>query len=329
MIITKCIMTRIDLTNVSDTYNTNKEKLLLEKLNRKYESICYLGMLILRVTKILRFSDTFIYDDRLTAGSYINVEFIAEGILLIVGEVVHSCKIVNISDDEIIISNKYIAGSINQQTNNTIVKNMLPHIKKDQTISVIVTSSYYTPNQNQITITAIPFIPMNIDNTIYNINLDTNLDDVEKIEILIKNLMDEINLVSEIKNSIYEKPYAFFEQMFYPFKNIRDYKYSGKKELFDINNVLKYKNVKIISPIESYNKTDVSIYVIDYKLDNNVEKEMNYIVVDSDIYTALTHIVTKKLVYLKSIREAAELYDINKITEMKNYWTVFNFNKSD
>ena len=305
MIVTKILETTIDLFDSKDIYNSDVESMLLKKLENRYKNKCFKSILILEISKIIRYSDIKLVDNRLDGAAFINVQFEVRGVILVKGEVLTDCKVTEIITTGIIIEHKYAAGLIIPGQKNQIYN----IIKKGQIIPIIISDVRYNIGQSEISIRGIPFIPQYIKNVYYQIEYGLYEDEYNKLKQLIDEYNNELKLHENIKN----KSYEFFKELLYPYKAYNKI----KAEVIDIDfNKLSSINNGIITYLREEEKSDSFIYKID-KVNDTQE------IINSSLYPALVDIINRRIMYLQNLRVLATTYNTKeKIQENIKYWQV-------
>lgn len=334
MIITKVLQTSIDLFTDDDIYNQNMEAVLMKKLTSKYANICYMSMLITNIKKIIQYSDVTMVDNRLDGGAYINVKFEVEGIILVQGEVLHDCKVIETATTGTIIEHKYAGGLIYADPKRQAVK----LIQKDQVISVIVEKARYNVNQKQISIRGIPYIPLPPLDVYYQITDILSPEDTDKVDYLLNQLNEELKLHEPIKN---EKSYEFFRDLMYPFKTLQKFKETKIGDQFkpveiDLKSILEIHGGCLTAPTAAskqisnsnflYHSKSVPDSLLD-KFTNQqsetlISKQRN-ILINSEMYSAISDIINRRILYLQALRGFVTQYDTQaKVMERMAYWRV-------
>jgi DNA-directed RNA polymerase subunit E'/Rpb7 len=315
MIITKVLETSVDLFDSKDIYTSNIIDMLIKKLTDRYRNKCFQSMLITEIVKIIRHSDIKMVDNRLDGGAYINVQFEAKGIILVRGEILNGCKVIEILDTGIIIEHEFVGGLIVPGSKQQIFN----VIKKGQYIPVIINEVRYNPGQREISIYGSPFVPQMQTNTYYSISSGINDVDADKLNKMLEDLNTELKLHD---NMTKERSYEFFKSLLYPFKTQQKFEISKLGSKFSVvssdeKSLLDIDSGCMVSPLESQN-TNNFIYH-----SKQVPKETNGIIVSAGLYTAVSDILNRRLMYLMSLRNFATYYNTKEKTqEMLVYWQV-------
>jgi DNA-directed RNA polymerase subunit E'/Rpb7 len=315
--IIKNMSTSVDLYTSDDIYCTDIKQLLITKLTERYKGKCYKSVLIMSINKIVKHSAIYMADDRLDGSASINVNFDVNGFILLQNEVLHGCKVVDITVSGILVEHKYAGGLVHADMKKQITK----IIKKDQIIPVTIYAARYNPNQTQITIRGAPFEPINTKYVYYHIDDILSPEETEKVAALLELFEQEMKLHKEIQNN---KNYEFFKDIIYPYVKNQKYLDTNIGKDFklikaDLVSFLEIRSGYLVSPTEAYKLDTLPIYHSDKKHISDVY------VIRSSLYPALADIIDKRIMYLQNLRGFAECYDTpDKIKDMMAYWQVCN-----
>lgn len=319
-VVKKTLETSVDLYKASDIYAPNVSAMLVEKLTERYVGKCYQSMLIQKIDSIIKYSETHMVDNRLDGAAYIDVQFVVEGLILVQGELLHGCKVVDITQSGVIVTHPNAGGLVMADAKKQVIK----ILKKDQIIPVNIQAARYNLNQPQITIRGTPYAPSIRTSVYYNITDIMSPEETEKLSELMEELSVELSLHAKISS---EKTYKFFEELVYPYKTNQKFEMSQLGSKFtkitpDLKSILDIRDGCIIVPEESYKAPGLSIYYS--KKPMSQETVQNYgIVIESQIYPAITDCISKRLMYLRNLRGFVEQYNTpEKIQEMMVYWKV-------
>ena len=314
MIITKILETSIDLFEPSDIYSLDVKKLLMQKLSERYCNKCFSSILILKILDIIRYSDRIMVDNRLDGGAYINVQFKVEGVILVKGEILQGCKVINVASHGIIIDHPYAFGSMKQDPQ----KKAIAIIKKDQIVPVIVDDVRYNVGKSRISIMCTTYTPQSFLEILYNITEILSPADTEKLDLLLLALADE-EKIHESLNS--EKSYDFFKKLIYPYKTQRKFQLSPigsnfKNIQLTLKNILEIRDGCITNADSAINE-----FLLHSKKTQITNAEIQ--VIDSPLYPAIISIIQQRITYLITLRGFVEYYNtIEKNQEMMAYWQV-------
>ncbi len=314
MLITKIIETSVDLFEPDDIYALDVPKLLLHKLNERYQNKCFSSILITKVIDIIRYSDRIMVDNRLDGGAYINVQFRVEGVILTKGEVLQGCKVVNIASFGIFITHPHAVGIMTQDPH----KRAIAMVKKDHTVPVIVDDVRYNVGKSQISITCKPYTPQPYQEVFYNITEILSPEDTEKIDTLLTELTTEEKLHKSISS---EKSYEFFKNLVYPYKTARKFHLSPigsafKPVALTLKSLLEIRDGCITSADSSLDE-----FLVHAKKTYSTTPDLQ--VIDGPLYPALSSLIYQRIQYLTMLRGFVEQYDtVAKNQEMMAYWKV-------
>jgi hypothetical protein len=309
---TKIIETSVDLFDPDEIYTNDLPNLLFKKLSKTFNGHCYSSMLILKVLEIIHYSERYMVDNRLDGACFVNVQFKVEGIVLNNNDILHNCKVSQITNSNIILEHKYATCIMVSDPH----RRLLGLIKKDQIVSVIVQNVCYNIYKEKITIMCTPYSPvMNKKQVFYNIINQLNNSENTKLDLLINEYNLELEKHKEISNS---KSYTFFKNIMYPYKTIKNFSKVNDLEFkkIEFDKLKKLTNLSCITlPI---NSEDI------YHYNGNLIDE-NLQIIDSDIYPALSEIIMSKFNYLVALRGFTEVYNTSeKVQDMLPYWKMCN-----
>lgn len=209
MKVIKIIETRINIDNINDMFCSNYNEKILQILKKLYIRKCFKSIYILDVNKIITRSDLHCKNKLLDGGTYIDISFEVLGVIYEKGEIIHNCKIIQINNNGTMHAKSEYA-SIN-------IKNIdgLVVVKENDEIPVIVHMMRCNIYEEEISVLAIPFVPIVEQSIVYNItsgvkNNDINFD-------AINNTLTALNVLKKDNKSVYK----FFTELLYPYKLIK------------------------------------------------------------------------------------------------------------
>ena len=326
MLITKKITTSVDLLTPDAIFDPNIEKVIITLLTKRYVGKCFKSMLITAILKIINLSTIKMVSNRLDGGAFVDVTIEVEGIVYSKGEVLHNCKIIEITDMDITAEHKTAGIKIQKDLTSSLFK----LLTVGQVIPIIVGMSRYIIDQSSISIIGIPYSPIPIPYRYYNINSEISLDETEILGKMFDMINEEEKLHEKIKK---EKTYEFFRDLTYPYKTNQKFessekagKYSLKPSSLELKNILSLKDKVIVYPSED-NKMLKRVFITEKKsLDNLTEHES---IIDSSLYMAVADIATRYLQYLLMIRGFIETYPtVESNQKMILYWKTCKMLKS-
>jgi len=317
MLIKKVLETTIDLLDVNDIYTPNVQSMLMRKLKERYNGRCFSSMLITDIVDIVRYSDRKLVDNRLDGAAYIDVEFVAEGIIFVKNEVINGCKATKVSTSGVLVQNAITNGMIIAGSDKRTAE-MIRVIRKDQTIPVVVDDVCYNIYKPQIAMRCLPYVPIPCKTVYYNITELLSDADSAKISKLLDHLADEQKMHQPMQAA---KSYEFFKNLVYPYKTVQ------KPELSPISS--KFTPVDCeLKQIQSIREDQCLMYVETASLDGkflylNKTKlaDPTATILSSPLYPALSEIIALRIRYLTTLRGLAEQYDTpEKNHDMLAYW---------
>ena len=323
MLINKVFDTCIDLLDPNEIYTADIEALLLDKLSKRYIKKCYQSIYILGINRIINRSSIRMADDRLDGGAYVNVQFEVSGVVLIRGEILHGCKIIEIHASAITAEHEYV-GLLIQKDPSGLAFSML---SVGQRIPVVIQKVKYNPNHTSISATAIPYVPnwSTSPAVYYNVSSGLNPQETDKIDYILNEIKTELTKHEKIADA---KSYGFFRDLLHGYKSNQRYENSK------IANTLKLKPVKF--ELKSILELDSGIAVYpneDHKhngrffwgnsSDNLDALGSEIMIINSSLYPILADAMHKYLLYLIALRGFMQEYSEPKAFEsLMTYWQI-------
>lgn len=314
MKITKIIENRINIDNISDMYCADYNKNILNILKKLYVNRCFKSIYILDIIRIVSRSGLHCKNKTLDGGTYIDISFEVSGICYEKGEIIHGCKIINISNDGSMIAKSNYASIKIENPDNLVL------VEVDDEIPVIVRMSRYNIYEEEVSIMAIPLMPMVKPSIIYkiidNVDNDTNLFDYKeltKLENTLKDIKKNNKLV-----------YKFFTELLYPYKSIKGLQAIKGTEI-NMTNLNKLEADDMLYTPESY--LDDNTFILVNKNKEILKKnDTTTLEISKKDYTLSALSVYS--VRLNTLLEFLQTYDtIAKIKEKTQVWKLYNILK--
>jgi hypothetical protein len=317
MHITKILETTIDLIDPSEIYQHDIDRLITRKLNERYQNRCYQSILVLDVKKIIKRSSIKMVNNRLDGGAYVDVQFEVNGIILIEGEILHGCKIIEIHANAMTAEHTYAGIKLQKEVGGQI-SNIL---KVGQVIPIVVHNVRYIPYKPTISMIATPYIPTIPDRQIYyNITSGLLPEQTEKLGFLIDQIEIEEKLHESIKK---QKQYDFFKDLLYPYKV--NQKYEQHKHTVDLNltplsldlkSMCKISSGIVIYPIED-NKYNKRFFWSDIEVD----RTSSDFIVNAELFLIMASFSNQYLLYLQALRGFVTTYNTpESMKPLMLYW---------
>ncbi len=297
MKIIKHLETRIDISDVNDMFCNNYNDMILNLLKKKFKNKCYKSVYILDIIEIIRRSKLHCKSKNLNGESYVDVQFSAECLIYEKGEIIHNCKIIQITERDIILAKTTFCA--------VHIKNItkLDIFKESEEMPVIVKAVRYNLFDTEIAISGIPLVPIPRDLTKFRITNNELIEDVKET----KYIMDLEKKISNFNN----KAVKFFRDLIYPHKKYEDY-----KKIAERVKIKDFINLQI---------NDI-VFMGDKYLDEDIFYK--YLNDDADIDITKQELYEKVLIeYKKDLHNMLGLlenYDINKIKKSATLWKVYN-----
>lgn len=316
MHIVKVLETRIDLHDINDMFCADYNKNILEKLKTQYVGRCFKSVYILDILQILRCSAPMSKNKVLDGSVYIDIAFEVSGIVYEKEEIIHNCSIIQINDNGTMHAKSQYA-SIYIKNSKELADLLI--FKKLDEIPVIVVASRYQIYDTEISISAVPLIPILKKSIIYKIvdhvarseNSDDFDKDIKKIDLnSIKKL--ESDLAASKNKNIYNS----FRKLLYPFKEYKKIKVGTVKKISN-DGFSELKTGDLVHKPVDYLDDNTFLILGDKKVEGvelEIEKEELEIKLFNDYY--------KNMVMLL---EFCQNYDTaEKVKAQNKIWSLYN-----
>jgi DNA-directed RNA polymerase subunit E'/Rpb7 len=341
MLITKVLETSVDLIDPnSEIYAPDLESIILNILKNRYVGKCYNSILIVEIKKIIKKSLRKFVDNRLDGGASVDVCFEVEGHVFSTGEILHGCSIVETLNNAITAENKYAGIKLQKnQHNETTSNKILQSLSQKQIIPIIIQNVRYNLNKPKVSIIGSPYTPVYNKFVMINIVEGLNPAQFEKISYLLNQIKIEEELHLQYTKGTEDKRYTLFKSIMYPFKSLQ--KIDQSKEFtnwkmkpisFDLNNkkdednftkeILEISSGTIVYPDEDHKLNRRMFYSPD-------EIKSNFhLSVDANLYSVLSDILYKFLLYMIGLRGFLETYQtLEQANQLSTYLKICKANQ--
>lgn len=336
----ECVIT-IDDPNTVLSNNINE--IILNILKEKFEGKCYSSCYILNVNKIMRRS--LIYcNENLDANFNVNIVFEAKVIIYQENEIINDCEIVKKEQNGIVHGKtKYGGVQLNIQHNMAI-------FNTGEKIPIIVKKIRYNINQPEISILAMPFIPIEYDIVFYKTINNLSSDEYNKLFELNNQLIELDKSINKLdKNQL--KIFKFFKDIMSDYKlknndnfdkylknlvnNNKMYKILKDNKTINIDlfiNELKTNKQKEYILFRNYKSYDSS-YCNKIELSNLIDDEKNmfktnedtpFVFISENIYKILELYIYENIQTKQTLLNFIESYPTFKhVEKSKNIWKLY------
>jgi DNA-directed RNA polymerase subunit E'/Rpb7 len=248
MKINTVLETRINIDDINHLFCPNYNEKLLDILKERFNNCCFKSVFILNILKIIKRGDIHCKNKVLDGGCYIDINFEVEAIVYENGEIIHDCAIIQINPNGTMIAKSEYASLHIKNIDDLMV------FKKEETIPVIVNLVRYNIYDTEISISAVPFMPILKPTIMYKIK-DSFEDNCS--EDVIKDIFDFSTLEDTkktIKDILIKNPsvFKFFRELLYPYKKVNEEKYRKKIEISDIKSLCSIQQNDILYRPNSY-----------------------------------------------------------------------------
>lgn len=315
MKINKILEVRLDIDDVNDIYCQDYDKKYLQILKDKYINKCFKSVYILDILKIINRSHSYCKNRVLDGSIKIDIVFEVLGLVYEKGDVVHECKILQINPNGMMhAKSKYASLLIKNITEIYIFKEL-------DEIPVIVNNTRYLIYDNELSISAIPLIPIVRNSIIYRV-VDADLfvnDDVSSLFDLtsLETLKSDIDKISKANKNVFK----FFRELLFPLK--KPIKKIGSIKKVDMVELAQFNNGDMIYIQDSY----IDDYT--YQVINDADKTK----IETSVTTTLDISKQDLILYiledykkkLDHFHEFLQTYDSSeKIKNKSKVWTLYN-----
>lgn len=319
MHIVKVLESRIDLHNINDIFCADYSKNLLNKLKEQYIGRCFKSMFIIDILRIIKRSAPMSKNKVLDGSVYIDIAFEVSGIVYEKEEIVHNCEIIQINDNGTMHAKSEYA-SIYIKNSKELADLLI--FKKLDKIPVIVVASRYQIYDTEISISAVPLIPIIKKSIIYKVieSLDNNKSDNLFESTINKIDFSEIKKLEDDLNKCDKKIYNSFRKLLYPYKEYKRIKIGTVKKISsDGFSELKSGDL-VYKPIDYLD--DDTYLILGNKMIDGVELEIEKSELEIKLFNEYYRNMTILLEFCKNYDTADKVKLQNKI------WSLFNSLKS-
>lgn len=314
MKVEKVLEVRLDINDTNHMFSQNYDNLFLDLLKQKYNKRCYKSILITDIIKILKRSNIYCKSKVLDGSLYVDIQFLASGIIYEQEEIIHNCKIVQIHSNGIMHAKSPYAAI---QISNIEGMNIF---KENEEIPVIVNRVKYNLFEDEITVLAFPLIPVKKKVIFYKSNSGVSNLNAESIQILhqISELLSDINKLKKDNKDSYD----FFLSLLYPYK--KQITLKADTEIINADLFKKIDN-KIITNSYSY-LVDNFVYLINDTVYKNSFSDTPIIEIPFDeLVLRILYDYKKNIIMFKDFINNYNTKE--KIKNNSHIWSVFNMLK--
>jgi hypothetical protein len=317
MILEKIFQTRVELKELALTGNI--DIILLDSIRRRFKNKCYMSSYILDIIKIIQKSDSIISCTKQDASCVIDVQFRAKVLIFKEYDILHDCVVNKIDEKGNLVCNNEYA-SIYIKSNPA-----LQNIKQKQVITVKAKLITYKTLTSEMSIKAIPFVPIIEKSMIFKVNvtkgtplMDDKLHELEKKIEQLKDLNPEI-----IK---------YFHTLLYPYKSKDHFnKLKNMADVIQLDNInFKHGDIKYIYKDSSIPMDTPQILTIPPpNLDDPLEsKEIqihkDQLVVSESYDIVMSSIIHSYIEYFNDIFTfSSQYYNMNIISNNDVIWDIY------
>ena len=208
MLVEKTIQTSVQLTDPSQLYSSDINAEVLDVLRQRFEGVCHSSCLVLEVLEIQERSQFKFSRQRQDASATCNVRFKVRGLVIGKHEILHGCVVQKIDKDgHIICKSKNAAIYIK-------ASKALQSIREGQTIVAVAGLVKYQLFKPDVSVNALPFIPMFEPSVVYTVAVEMR---TGVVEAMLKGVDEEVE-ANELLN---KEVYKFFIDLLYPYASLK------------------------------------------------------------------------------------------------------------
>lgn len=288
---------KVILSDRRSIYNPDKEKIILEVLKKKYEQKCHRNCFIIKITKVIDFSEFVLvnYDNSGNFETFVVYE--AEVNQIKVNDIIVGAKVITSGDTskQAILKKDMITLTTRINNNINLIKGQLVTIKAITPVYVEESEDVYVYGD------LIPHIQ--ITPTIFTlIDVDRYKHIIDKFEKEVKSL--------ETKISSYDKKLVdFMKEKLYPFEK-------------DQSNKLKFQKQSFRELIKSKENVEVVANMLLHPIDGLVYYAKT--TVEKDSYTSIVVLYEHHIKALMTLKDMCSYYRNYNDKSFKYLWNYYN-----
>jgi hypothetical protein len=320
MLIKKVLECRLDIKDITFILCADYNQKILDTLTYMYMKKCFKSIFITSINKIIKRGEVMCKNKTLDGSCYIDVTFEVSGIVYEKGEVIHGCTVLQINNN----------GTIHLKAEHASIylKNVdgMMIYKVDDEIPVIVNICRYNIYESEISVSAIPFIPIKKNRTIYSIT--ENISDIGTINFNFKELEkleSNINYIKKNNKSVYK----FFHDLIYPYKEYpikSDKKLGGEQMEINKDNLMSLDKDNMVYLPDCY-LDDNNITILNTNDTNDFNTDIPILQVEKSEF--IIHVLNAYHKRLLTFHEFLTNYDTTeKIKAKSAIWNLYNLLKS-
>ncbi len=219
MKIIKYLETRLNINDTNSMFCSDYDSMLLNLLKDRFAGRCYKSVFIQEIIEIVRRGNINCKSKSLDGGLYVDVQFKAHCLIYEIGEIIHRCRIVAISNDNIIVAE---TDACALKIRNVL---KLDIFKVGDEISVTIERVMYNIFDKKVAMSAFPLVPL--PKVIVKFRIMDNVFEEDKTE------MESIHSLEQSIKAHDAKTTKFFRDLLYPRRQYYNYADVGKSMKLD------------------------------------------------------------------------------------------------
>lgn len=324
MSVKKTILTKLSFDDGSAVYTADFDTVLMEALRHKYEGVCYRSCMVTKITKILNVSNIVYSRSKQNASCTCSVQFEIIGLVVKNNLMLHNCVVKKIDKDgHIACKNNYASIYIKAPPGSKYLQT----IQTGQTIVAITGGKKYKIFNEELSINALPFIPLYRDIVIYDMVVENPTGIVKKTY---DAMLDEIEQNKKIDPLVYK----FFIELLYPYKSDDVLSSLTEGKVTSIEHIMQMDEGSrlIISNPDSLPIDSPNIFVYsgikkeDPLKSTDIQQDSNQNLITTENYeNIMGYIIQLYIELMQNIRELCTTYStMELIYDNSNLWDIYN-----
>ena len=208
MLVEKSIQTSVQLKDPFQLYSSDIDAEVLDVLRQRFEGVCHSSCLVLEVVEIQERSQFKFSRQRQDASATCNVRFKVRGLVIGRYEILHGCVVQKIDKD----------GHIICRGNNAAIyikaAKALQSIREGQTIVAVAGLVKYQLFKPDMSVNALPFIPVFEPRVVYTVVVEMR---TGVVEAMLRGVEEEVAANKELDAEVYK----FFVDLIYPYASLK------------------------------------------------------------------------------------------------------------
>lgn len=319
MEITKITSVSLDILTPHGVYEPNVRAKALKQARETFTNICWGGMLITEVVRVLNTPVREIAFDRNEGTARMSVQIEVVGITMEQGEVLNGCTIAEIESNAVLTTHKHATMKIGRSS----IAAVSNKLSIGDVIPVTITAARHKIGAPAISLLAIPFIIAKRADMIFEVYDAMDAHDMVKIDMLLDEIAHEASLHEELYKSSEDTAeyYLTIAGNLYPHDEQIDYATTQQARELGFEPV-EFKREQlaaitpglIVYPTEE-DQSHAKMFWSAAELPDDVAS------VTTTACAAVSNVLTRYLFYLRCVRGFVETYHTAELRKgLRKYW---------